>query len=174
MIATPSNLLSISRGFLALLFLSDSVLLRTISIVLAMITDSLDGYLARRWRMTSSFGATIDPLMDKFFVIFILAIFIGEGRLAVWQSLTLISRDFAVLIFGFYITIKGSWSFFKFRSIWAGKVATTMQFFTLIALTLNMGVSNLVYFCFIFVGVVALIELCVIEHKLKLARKSKI
>lgn len=32
---------------------------------LAALTDWLDGYLARRWRQTSAFGAFLDPVADK-------------------------------------------------------------------------------------------------------------
>lgn len=36
--------------------------------ILAAITDWLDGYLARRWDMLSSFGAFLDPVADKLMV----------------------------------------------------------------------------------------------------------
>jgi len=36
--------------------------------ILAAITDWLDGYLARRWDMMSSFGAFLDPVADKLMV----------------------------------------------------------------------------------------------------------
>src|SRR5690625_5890446 len=35
---------------------------------LAAITDGLDGWIARRWNMTSSFGAFLDPVADKLMV----------------------------------------------------------------------------------------------------------
>ena len=71
MIITFSNFLSILRGPLALFFIIDNAFYRCLAIVLAMATDSLDGYLARRFQMTSQIGAFLDPLMDKFFVFFL-------------------------------------------------------------------------------------------------------
>ena len=37
--------------------------------ILAAITDSLDGYLARRWHVESKFGRIMDPFCDKVLVI---------------------------------------------------------------------------------------------------------
>lgn len=165
MIFTPSNFLSLLRGFLVILFLKDDPFYRSLAIVLAMLTDSLDGYLARRWHMISPLGTILDPLMDKFFVFSVAGILIYEQRLQAWEALALISRDFAILFFGLYLTIKGTWSNFKFQSIWAGKIATTIQFFVLLALTFNLPVPSYIFFCFIFLGLLAFIELYFIEQQ---------
>ena len=37
--------------------------------VIAALTDSLDGYLARRWRVESQFGRIMDPLCDKVLIL---------------------------------------------------------------------------------------------------------
>lgn len=167
MILTFSNFLSLLRGPLALIFLYDNPLYRGIAIALAMLTDSLDGYLARRFKSTSPLGAFLDPLMDKFFVLFIISVFIHEDRLEVWQSLTLLSRDFAVLLFGAYLLMRGSWTAFRFQSIWSGKVTTTLQFFVLLGLTFSVPISSLVYLSFIGLSSLALGELCWIERRLR-------
>ena len=69
-----SNFLSILRIPLAFALVTDFSLYRALAIGLAMITDGLDGYLARRYRMTSQVGAFLDPLTDKFFVFFAIMI----------------------------------------------------------------------------------------------------
>lgn len=163
MLLNSSNLLSFSRGPLALLFIIDSPFYRTLAIILAMLTDCLDGYLARRYRLTSQFGAFLDPLMDKFFVLFIVGIFIHESKLQVWQAISLMSRDFAVIIFGIYLACKGAWSSFRFRSIWAGKITTTLQFFVLLGLIFSYSILPFVFIIFIVLGMLALIELYFIE-----------
>ncbi len=169
MFFTPSNFLSLARGPLALLFMVDNAVCRSIAILLAMVTDSLDGYLARRLRMTSQVGAFLDPLMDKLFVLTVAVIFIQEGRLELWEALTLISRDFAVLLFGLYLAVRGSWSNFKFRSIWSGKITTTLQFFVLLGLTFHYAMPFYLFYSFILLGILALCELYLTERQAKLS-----
>lgn len=159
----PPNILSLIRGPLAFLFMIDHPFYRALAVILAMITDSLDGYLARRFRTTSQLGAFLDPLMDKFFVFFILGIFIHENKLQVWQALSLMSRDFAVLIFGLYLAAKGKWSELRFRSIWAGKITTTLQFVVLLGLIFHFTIPTSFFFIFNLLGILALIELFLVK-----------
>ncbi len=166
MFFTFSNLLSFIRGPLALLFLIDNIYYRLLAIVLAMATDCLDGYLARRYHKTSSLGVVLDPLMDKFFVCFAVTILVYEHKMVLWEMLALLSRDFAILLFGFYLLVRGAWSSFKFRSIWCGKVTTTLQFCVLIAAIFHLHIPASIYGCFVVLGILALGELCLIERQL--------
>ena len=166
MILTLSNFLSLLRGPLALLFIVDSIFYRCLAIVLAMTTDCLDGYLARRFRMTSQIGAFLDPLMDKFFVFFAVSMLMFEGQLQRWEALALISRDFAVLLFGLYLALRGTWANFQFRSIWSGKITTTLQFFVLLGLTFHLVMPVYIFWCFIALGILALFELYFIEQQI--------
>lgn len=159
-----SNLLSLLRAPLAFLFIIDQPYLRFVIVLLAMATDFLDGYLARRWKMTSQVGAVLDPVTDKLFVIIAASVMIQEGRLEVWQALTLLSRDFAVLLFGFYLFMIGAWPSFKIQSIWAGKIATTLQFFVLIGLIFHFHIPIYIFIIFIELGLLALLELYSIER----------
>ena len=166
MIFTASNFLSLLRGPLVLLFINDNVFFRALAIFLAMATDCLDGYLARRYRMASQIGAFLDPLMDKFFVFFAVGLLMREGRLELWEALALISRDFAVLFFGLYLSLRGTWSNFQFRSIWCGKITTTLQFFVLLGLTFHLTMPIYIFACFIVLGILTLFELYFIEQQI--------
>jgi len=158
-----SNLLSLLRIPLAFVLMIDLSFYRALAIGLAMMTDGLDGYLARRFKMTSQVGAFLDPLTDKFFVFFAMGIFIYEGNLQIWQAVAMLSRDIAVAIFGCYLALKGSWSYFPFQSIWSGKLTTLIQFIVLFAVTFHFPLANYTFFSFIILGVFALIELYRIE-----------
>lgn len=53
--------------------------------VIASWTDWLDGYVARRWRMTSDFGAFFDALTDKIFMIGIMITMFIRHILPEWS-----------------------------------------------------------------------------------------
>ncbi len=154
-----SNLLSFLRVPLALVFLQQNVLLRMAAVILAMITDSFDGYLARKYHTVSKFGAILDPAMDKFFVYFVLVVFYLEGGIHLGEALTLLARDVAICIYGFYLFICRKWQGLKIKPLCFGKITTALQFLIIIGLTLHYQFSFYVYSLFILLGVLALIEL---------------
>ena len=155
-----SNSLTFLRAPLAFLFLIENSSLRLVGIILAMFTDSIDGYVARKRCSTTRFGAILDPLMDKFFVIFALTVFLHEGRLEGWQALSMVSRDFFLCVFGIYLALSGRWHTFECQAMRWGKISTALQFLTLVGLTLGFTFTWHVYTLFILFGTLAFIELC--------------
>lgn len=153
------NALSLLRIPLVLVFLQNNTTLRIIGIILAMCSDILDGYLARRYKLTSQFGAVLDPLMDKFFVMCTLVILQGEGRIGIPEMMAMLCRDFAVMCFGLYLMIRGKWTTYKFQSIWCGKITTSLQLFVLIWLVLGFQLPSYLFISFIVLGILALLEL---------------
>lgn len=156
---TFSNTLSFIRAPLAFLYLIDNTAIRVLTIVAAMITDSIDGYLARRAKSASRFGAILDPAMDKFFVYFILGVLLFQGKLVLWQACAMISRDFALLIFAFYLLVSRKWNSWEMRAIRWGKITTAFQFLTLIGVTLGVVFPWYFFLIFIALGFLALYEL---------------
>lgn len=161
---TLPNLLSFLRIPLAFLFLQENVFLRFFAIILAMISDGLDGFLARRYQTSSKFGTLFDPFADKFFVVFVLSIFIRENRLTIWEAAAFICRDFSVFFFGIYLALKGKLSNYRFRAIWCGKITTFFQFMILLALTFKFDIPFFIYTFFIVLGMLALMELYLPEE----------
>ena len=156
---TIPNFLSFLRVPLALLFLQDVPAFRSLAICMAMISDCLDGYLARRFGTKSYFGTILDPLADKFFALFVLSVLIMEGRLATWELIAMLSRDIALIIFGVYLLCKQRWSSYTLHAIWSGKVSTALQFIVLFGLTLGIAIPLFFFLVFILLGIAAFIEL---------------
>ena len=64
--------------------------------IVVALTDWADGYLARRLNMTSSFGAFLDPVADKFLVTAALLVLVHLGRLNSLVALVIIGREIAI------------------------------------------------------------------------------
>ncbi len=162
---TLSNFLSFIRAPLALLFLSENVSVRLSAIFLAMLTDSIDGYIARRLGSVSRFGAVLDPVMDKFFVYFTLSILFLENHIHLWEAIAMISRDFFLLAYAFYLKFTGKWANYEFRAIRWGKATTAMQFFVLIGISAGYLFPWQGFSTFILFGALAFIELFQTNYK---------
>jgi len=138
--------------------------LRLVAILLAMITDSIDGYLARRSRSTSRFGAILDPAMDKFFVYFAMAVFYLEGQMSPLEMSAMLSRDFFLILYGLLMVVRGKWRDIIFRAIRWGKVTTSLQFIVLIGLTLQISIPWIIYASFLIMGLLGFVELLQIKN----------
>ena len=64
--------------------------------VAAAVTDWLDGWLARRWNQTSSFGAFLDPVADKLMVSAALLVLLHLDRVGSLIALVIIGREIAI------------------------------------------------------------------------------
>jgi len=89
--------------FVAVLYLPDAwISERTASItsmwifIAAAVTDWLDGYLARRWNQTTSFGAFLDPVADKLMVAAALIVLTEKGLVDPFASLIIIGREITI------------------------------------------------------------------------------
>ncbi|MBC7779953.1 MAG: CDP-diacylglycerol--glycerol-3-phosphate 3-phosphatidyltransferase [Proteobacteria bacterium] len=71
-------------------------LLSTILFVLAAITDLLDGYIARRYRFTSAFGAFLDPVADKLIVAAALILLVELDRVNAVVAVIIIGREITI------------------------------------------------------------------------------
>lgn len=156
---TLANTLSIARIPLAFAFLQDNSFLRVLAIACALLTDGLDGYFARREKNKNQFGKVLDPLMDKFFVIFVLTILLREHSLDLWKVVALLCRDFSVLFFGIYLILSGLLSTYSVRAIWCGKITTVLQLLVLTALTLHLNIPGYLFNIFFVLGFLAMVEL---------------
>ncbi|CAN0619371.1 CDP-diacylglycerol--glycerol-3-phosphate 3-phosphatidyltransferase [Burkholderia multivorans] len=64
--------------------------------VLAALTDWFDGFLARKWNQTSSFGAFLDPVADKLMVTAALLMLVQLTRIDAAIALVIVGREIAI------------------------------------------------------------------------------
>lgn len=97
------NILSFSRilatvlVFILILVNSQwAFLVATVFFFFASVTDLLDGYLARKYRLVSPLGVFLDLTADKIFVSSILIALVQLGLVPAWVVFIIISREFLV------------------------------------------------------------------------------
>jgi CDP-diacylglycerol--glycerol-3-phosphate 3-phosphatidyltransferase/cardiolipin synthase len=128
------NVLSLSRFLLAVLFVPAGRVARIALICLAGATDFLDGWLARRTHTTTRWGALVDPISDRVFVLVAIVVYVLNTELSIVESLLLLSRDIATAL-GFVVArAVRSLRAVELKARLPGKIVTVLQLVTLIAL----------------------------------------
>lgn len=131
------NILSTLRLGLALFFPFSPEELWIWIIAGSAATDFLDGWCARRWKVSSWQGGLLDAVADKMFMISALLTFVMAGNFAIWWIPAVIARDLTVGIAAAYAAIIRSWTSFRdMGARWSGKIATAGQFILLITVVL--------------------------------------
>ena len=94
--------------------------------VLTALTDMLDGMIARRYKLVTTFGRIADPFADKVLVIgsFIFLMGFRNAYLSAWVVVVIISREFLVSGLRGYIEGQGK----KFSATMWGKVKVCSQY----------------------------------------------
>ena len=102
----------------------------------ASATDFLDGWVARRRGSVSRWGALIDPLADRVFVLAAVASFVARGELSPGQAVTVLARDLATAL-GFLVAqAVPALRRARFEARPLGKIVTVLQLATLLAVLL--------------------------------------
>src|SRR3954447_10526907 len=92
----------------------------------AGVTDQIDGWLARRWRVESSFGKVADPLADRLMIDTAVILLWHADRLP-WIALAIPARDVALLA-GYRLVMRRG---YDFQVNFAGKAATWLLYASL-------------------------------------------
>jgi CDP-diacylglycerol--glycerol-3-phosphate 3-phosphatidyltransferase len=91
----------------------------------AALTDFADGYLARRWKITTTLGAFLDSVADKVLVTGSLLVLIEIGRAWSWAAFIIIGRELAVMGLRSVAALESSE---KVPPSFWGKAKATLQF----------------------------------------------
>ena len=132
----------------------ESKLISLILFIIAMITDIIDGKIAKKRNLTTTFGTFLDPLVDKILLMSLFIAFTDLGLIPVWMVLILVAREFFVSALRTISMSKGK----IIAANWMGKTKALLQTITisiillLIALektnifsTINLNIRNISY-----------------------------
>lgn len=110
-----------------------SYALALVLLVLAGLSDALDGFLARRYGWFTKLGAMLDPVADKLFVVSVFIVFGLKGSLPWWLVTLVIGRDVVIVLGAVaYRLVTGK---LDMRPLIISKLNTGLQIF-LLAVTL--------------------------------------
>ena len=101
--------------------------------IVASLTDTLDGYLARKNNQVTTFGKFMDPLADKLLVCTALICLTDIQRLPSWVAIVIVAREFIISGFRLVAAEKG---IVIAASYW-GKFKTTFQMIMIILMIMN-------------------------------------
>ncbi len=101
----------------------------------ASITDAMDGYIARKYKMVTNFGKFMDPLADKLLVCSALVCLVSLRLLPTVVCIVIIAREFAISGFRLVAADNG---IVIAAGIW-GKLKTISQMAMIIVLIADLG-----------------------------------
>lgn len=111
-----------------------NVFIALIIFTFASLTDWIDGYLARKLNLVTNFGKFIDPLADKLLMTGGFIALVEMGLAPAWIVIVIISREFCVTGLRVIAANEG----IVIAAGYSGKVKTTVQIITVIALLINL------------------------------------
>ncbi len=154
---------------LVIVFLSDLEYARPISGIIFAIaawTDMLDGYLARKWNVTSKFGAFLDPVADKLLVATALVLLVSwdSDLLLLLSAIIIIGREITVSALREWMAGEGKRDAVKVQAI--GKLKTIFQMGAIFALLYQVPLFKLPtysigYYSLLFAAVLTVISMTI-------------
>jgi CDP-diacylglycerol---glycerol-3-phosphate 3-phosphatidyltransferase len=134
----------------------------------AVFSDFLDGYLARRWKITSVLGAFLDQIADKLLVAGALLGLVAVGRAWAWAAFVIVGREIAVSGLRGLAAMDGA---VVHPSIW-GKLKVTVQFLAIMLALLRIDVTygGLHPDEWVMIGAVAVTVMSGVEYFARFAR----
>ncbi len=98
-------------------------------LILIVISDFLDGFLARRLGEVTTFGSLLDPLADKLFVTASYLLLTAFGQIPAWLTITVVAKD-VIISLGWCI-LAVLYNKLEANPTFLGKTATALQFITI-------------------------------------------
>jgi CDP-diacylglycerol--glycerol-3-phosphate 3-phosphatidyltransferase len=134
-----ANGLSVARMLLAPVFMivvfKGMYAQGVIIILIATLTDFLDGHIARIWNMQTRLGKMLDPLADKVIIIFAILTLLIKLNFPIWIGLIIISRDLILLTGSIIFLYKHKRKTLNPNML--GKISTFFQMSTVVLYAFN-------------------------------------
>ncbi|MDN4592756.1 CDP-diacylglycerol--glycerol-3-phosphate 3-phosphatidyltransferase [Polycladomyces subterraneus] len=101
-------------------------------ILLAGLTDVVDGYLARKHRQVTQLGIMLDPLADKLMMLSVFLSLLISERISIWAGVAIVLRDVGMIVGSAFFHFRGK------RTVPANALGKLTTFLFYVALFLLM------------------------------------
>ena len=105
-----------------------------VSYLIAMMTDAVDGFIARRCNQITSLGKLLDPIADKLSLLTLLGLFVADGEIPVWVLVIVLLKELALVAGGVFALRRGIVSY----ALPIGKVTTVAFILSMVARFLSL------------------------------------
>ncbi len=137
------NILTTTRFILVPVFgyflYQSQYILSVIILTVAGITDYLDGHIARKYNMITSWGKLADPLADKLMQLTALIILGIKNKISFFVVIIVLLKEI-IMVIGSVLLLKQDK--FVVSSNWYGKLTTVILYFAVILIMLDLPFGN--------------------------------
>lgn len=168
------NMLTILRILLIPVYLyffysntENNILFAGLIFILAGISDVLDGYIARKYNMSTKLGIVLDPIADKLMTFTILISFTTRGIIPIWILIALGIKELMMILGGAALYL------FEGKQVLPsnkyGKIAT-MSFYAAtlsIVFRLPRTISQSLFFITVILNIIAFVNYFIIYIKMR-------
>ena len=122
--------------------------------IFCILTDAIDGFIARRFNQQTALGMFLDPLADKLLLIsaFVTVGLIVANKLPLWVIMLVVGREFIIFIGWLILHLFGAKDSSFLPSI-LGKMTTFFQMITILFCLVNLPYQYLRWIIFITVAI---------------------
>ena len=122
--------------------------------LLAMLTDAVDGILARKLNQITALGKLLDPLADKLSLITLLSLFVADGSIQLWVLFVELIRE-AAMVSGAAAALRRG---IVVYALPIGKVTTVCFVLSIVLRFLNLGLpADVLLYTFVALSMVAFV-----------------
>lgn len=168
------NMITILRIFLIPIYLyffysnlDNNILYAGVVFIVAGVSDVLDGYIARKYDMSTKLGVVLDPIADKLMMFTILISFTTKGIIPIWILIALGLKDLAMILGGSILYL------FKGKQVMPsnhyGKLATVSFYAATLSIVFKLPeiFSTSLFFITVVLNIIAFINYLIIYLKIK-------
>lgn len=125
----------------------------------ALLTEVLDGALARAFHWESRFGRVLDPVADRALFLSVALSLVADGSLE-WTGLAMLgARDALVALGALWVTVRGHmWVLSRLRPRAAGKTTTALQYVAVSCALLGIAPPALILVATLLIGLLGAVQ----------------